>query len=63
MSPIVEEQPPATTVPPLLTIRLKHNRSEMVAVLGPNEVSPYHIRTYYTSRYAQHRHGSKNTAC
>jgi hypothetical protein len=24
----------------------KHNRSEMVAVLGPNEALPYYIHTY-----------------
>jgi hypothetical protein len=24
----------------------KHNRSEMVVVLGPNEVLPYYIHTY-----------------
>jgi hypothetical protein len=27
----------------------EHNRSEMVAVLGPNEALPYHIHTYILS--------------
>jgi hypothetical protein len=30
-------------------ILMKHNRSEMVAVLGPNEALLYHIHTYTRS--------------
>jgi hypothetical protein len=31
---------------PELKIRIKHNRSGMVAVLGPFEALPYYIYTY-----------------
>jgi hypothetical protein len=31
-----------------ITEELKHNRSEMVAVLGPLEALPYYIHTYVT---------------
>jgi hypothetical protein len=30
----------------IVTVLFKHNRSEMVAVLGPNEALPYYIHTY-----------------
>jgi hypothetical protein len=35
-----------------VTVEVKHNRSEMVAVLGPYEALPYYIHTYIRCRYS-----------
>jgi hypothetical protein len=44
-----DHSPTATTAPSLSAIHIylhhKHNRSEMVAVLGPYEALPYYIHT------------------